>query len=379
MAASHGMLAALVTDFWNPFGNLSVAIARKSKWKGLQDLAGRNHTDLLSNKVFTHPALGIEAKIRRLRITTRQDLFLDYVREGRAFAEACARQMKNFSFDTYFGFSSASLEALEFARKVGKFGVIDQIDPARVEDEIVAEERRRFPALERDHSRIPESYLARLDAEWETAHRVIVNSSWCRSALIKQGVPPDKLKIVPLPFRAVISAKPRVWKQPMKVLWLGTLCLRKGIYYALEAARLLRAAPLEFTIAGDHSVDLGRIRVPSNVTILGRVPRIHAAELYKSHDLFILPTLSDGFAITLVEAMAYGLPVISTNRCGEVVQEGVSGHLIPAADAEKLAEALLSFVEDKAALPRMSVAALDRARDFSPENVWPHYRKALFE
>ena len=53
--------------------------------------------------------------------------------------------------------------------------------------------------------------------------------------------------------------------------------------------------------------------------------------------MFVLPTISDSFALTQVEAMANGLPVIATRRCGEVVADGVDGRIVPVADAESLA------------------------------------------
>jgi glycosyltransferase involved in cell wall biosynthesis len=273
----------------------------------------------------------------------------------------------------FFGFSSASLEALIFARELGKLAVIDQIDAARVEDQIVAEETERFPGLECDTARIPEAYFHRLEREWETSDRVVVNSSWSRSALIRQGVPEAKVFTVPLPFRSLIKAEPRDYHLPLKVLWLGTLCLRKGIHYALQAASLLRNAPVHFTFAGDSRLDPAKIVLPPNVTIIDRVPRIKTPDLYRSHDIFILPTLSDGFAITLVEAMAYGLPVISTDRCGEVVQNGSSGILIPAFHSSALAEAILHFLDDRSALPRMSMEAYRRSKDFHPSAIWPQY------
>ena len=64
--------------------------------------------------------------------------------------------------------------------------------------------------------------------------------------------------------------------------------------------------------------------------------------VYGSHDIFVFPSLVEGMPLTLLEAMATGMPVITTNTCGmaDVVEDDVNGLLVPAADAEKLAEGI---------------------------------------
>jgi glycosyltransferase involved in cell wall biosynthesis len=69
--------------------------------------------------------------------------------------------------------------------------------------------------------------------------------------------------------------------------------------------------------------------------------------------------------------------VIATRCCGEVVEQGESGMLIPPRDSRSLADAILRFVEDRDVLPRMSRNALKRTEDFTPAAVWPHYASVL--
>jgi glycosyltransferase involved in cell wall biosynthesis len=89
------------------------------------------------------------------------------------------------------------------------------------------------------------------------------------------------------------------------------------------------------------------------------------AGLYQSADLFVLPTVSDGFAITQLEAMAHGLPVIATPHCGQVVQHEVNGLIIPARDAAALAAAVERLMKDRPLLESMRGAAMRRVEDFS--------------
>jgi glycosyltransferase involved in cell wall biosynthesis len=122
---------------------------------------------------------------------------------------------------------------------------------------------------------------------------------------------------------------------------------RKGLAYFVEMARRLRAErpQYRFVIAGEaDSGDLGD--ATEYVTLLGRVP--DAAAFYAGLDVFVLPSLSEGGPITVLEAMAVGCPVVST-RVGmvpDVITDGVTGRIVPPADAEALARAVSNLTRD---------------------------------
>jgi glycosyltransferase involved in cell wall biosynthesis len=145
--------------------------------------------------------------------------------------------------------------------------------------------------------------------------------------------------------------------------------------YAIEAARLLENSNVEFTFAGNLEVSLPNL--PSNCSYIGHIPRTEIGNIYSAHHVFVLPTLSDGFALTQVEALAHGLPVVATRNCGDVVEHGISGLLIPPRDSKALAEAVLQIGSDRAILELMSENALQRAKAFTAKNIWPSLRAAL--
>jgi glycosyltransferase involved in cell wall biosynthesis len=86
----------------------------------------------------------------------------------------------------------------------------------------------------------------------------------------------------------------------------------------------------------------------------GPATRKQAAEYYRNADVFILPTLSDGFAITQLEAQAYGLPLIASRRCGEVVQDNVNGLLLDDPSAEAIKSAIRFCLQNPNELARFS-------------------------
>jgi glycosyltransferase involved in cell wall biosynthesis len=111
------------------------------------------------------------------------------------------------------------------------------------------------------------------------------------------------------------------------------------------------------------------------MTFHGPVSRDRAAEWYQQADVFILPTLSDGFALTQLEALAHGLPVIVTPNCGRVVEEGKTGFIIPPRDPQALADAILRFVRNPGLAREMAPICREAVKAFSVET----YGKQLIE
>ena len=152
----------------------------------------------------------------------------------------------------------------------------------------------------------------------------------------------------------------------MRVLFLGQVILRKGIPYLLEAARLLQNEPVHFDVVGPVGIsDEAMKTAPPNLTFHGRINRDQVRAWYDQADVFVLPTISDGFAITQLEAMAHGLPVLATANCGEVVTDGVDGFVLPLRDGEALARALVRYVENRDLLRDQQSAAREKATQFT--------------
>ncbi len=97
-------------------------------------------------------------------------------------------------------------------------------------------------------------------------------------------------------------------------------------------------------------------------------------------DIFVLSSLWEGFALVIVEAMACGIPVIST-RCpsgpDEIITDGVNGLLVPVADETALAEAILRLLKDKKLAVKLAQAGTKRAEDFAITKIIKQY-EAIF-
>ncbi len=352
----------------------------------LRSLAARHHSGIPSEKVKAFTLAGIIRHLRVARSRTTTEKFEAYQDIGRWFAGRVARSLGKMALDPerhcFFGFDTGCLETQAILRDRGILNIVDQIDPARFEEELVFQESQRWAGWQQLPGRIPDAYFDRLSQEWQLADMVLVNSRWSREALIAQGVPAGKIIVVALAYEPPCAA-PRPDTPaagPLRVLWLGQVNLRKGIQYLIGAARLLKDFNVQFTIAGALHISRQAVdSAPASMKFIGQVTRDRIAECYRNADVFVLPTLSDGFAITQLEAMAAGLPVIATPNCGEVVTDGVDGLIVPPSSAEALAGALARLEADRPLVAQMSQAALRKATHFRPPRQALQINRAVEE
>jgi glycosyltransferase involved in cell wall biosynthesis len=272
--------------------------------------------------------------------------------------------------------------------------VLGQIDPGPEEERIVAEEQRRYSHLASNWRPVPASYWESWWEEVALADRIIVNSEWSRKCLAKDGVPAEKMEVVPLVFektedletedrrtetqspteRWLQSAGGRGNQEPrtknqergtLSVLFLGQINLRKGSGRLLDAMRLLKDDDIELTLAGPSEIDPAAWADLPKVRWVGPVPRSEVARYYRAADLFILPTLSDGYALTQLEALAHGLPVLASKSCGAAVTHGKNGWLLedlePATIADALHQAWKALPLPEVVPPQCTLADLGRA------------------
>ena len=148
------------------------------------------------------------------------------------------------------------------------------------------------------------------------------------------------------------------FERPLRVLFLGLINLRKGVARLLEAARTLRDEPVEFWMVGPVEIaNAGTLAGTGHVKWFGPASRKQTAEFYKGADVLILPTLSDGFAITQLEAQARGLPVIASKNCGKVVENGLNGIILDEPSAACIADAIHKCIANSDRLAKFAAAS----------------------
>ena len=162
---------------------------------------------------------------------------------------------------------------------------------------------------------------------------------------------------------------------PLRVLTVGEVSLRKGAPYILEAARRL-GRDAEFRLVGPVGLSAEAAAGFNAVAPLrGAVARQAMRAEYDWADVFLLPSICEGSATVVYEALAAGLPVICTPNTGTVVRDGVEGFIVPIRDPGAIAEKLGYLMSRPALLREMSANALARSQDYTLD----HYRRRLLD
>ena len=196
-------------------------------------------------------------------------------------------------------------------------------------------------------SSISDAAMERRRAEIDLADRIMVGSSFVRDSLLEQGISADKITINPYGvdidlFRP--SAGERRGRTGVRFLFVGWFSARKGIYDLLDAWKVsgLFESGAELVLAGGDRTDLTcwLEPLPQGISTLGRVAHSDLPALYRSADVFVFPSLFEGSARVILEAMASGLPIITTPQaCDEhCVVDGENGFRVASGDSTTLAK-----------------------------------------
>jgi len=256
-------------------------------------------------------------------------------------------------------------------------------------DRVLADEARRLAIVALVHHPVAlETGLAPDDARvfaaaeqraLTYAQRVITTSQWTARTLAVDGVPISQLRVVEPGVdrrktrgstdpQAAASAEHSGATETLKLLCVATLTPRKGHALLLEALNELRDRHWHLTCAGSllrdaptvaaiqHQID--RLSLRKRVSLLGDLDRDALDRQYERADLFVLPSYLEGYGMALAEAIAHGIPVISTTA--GAIPETVpasAGVLVPPGDARALTKALARVIDDPTRRAALAAAA----------------------
>ena len=205
----------------------------------------------------------------------------------------------------------------------------------------------------------------------------IVPSDFVKKSLINEGI--DETKIFVVPFGVDITKFKPVEKDyngTFKVAFSGNVNNRKGILYLIQAWRELNLKDAELNIYGRVYPEVKKYFKNAekyNIKIHGFVSNIYG-ELPKNH-IYVFPSLLEGSAKSIYEALACGLPVITTKNAGSVVEDEKEGGIIPTQDIEILKEKILFFYNNRNKIEEFGKNARKKAEQYT----WENYGKRVNE
>ncbi len=274
--------------------------------------------------------------------------------------------------DLVIGMATQSLSTGRAAHRRGGRFALDRACPhVDFQQALVREEAAKVGA---DFSPEPAWFRDRQLAEYEVADSIITPSDYTA-----RSFPPslrDKCVIAPLLGRASAKGEIRLARNtPFTVGVLGGQPLRKGYLYLLEAWKrlALKDARLVIRSSSDFSkfpLLAELLKQQPSVEVVEYIPDI--ADFYQRCDLFVLPSVDDGFGMALFEAMANGVPSISTRNCGasELIEGGREGLVIDARSVDQLAAAILKLYENEELRQELALAGQQAVERISASRIY---------
>jgi glycosyltransferase involved in cell wall biosynthesis len=373
--AARGLLGRVFCDWYSGPGRvdraIAEAVARVRPTLGRR-LLDRFSPDLHGAEIHSRPLWTLRARRRRGRFGSEEAYFAWEARErakwilrrGFGGAQGLAGFVRN-----------VAPSLLHAAHEAGLVTVVDQlIAPAIIEREEANRQRERFPGWEKGGDCPPaEDAEALAETErmtWAAADGITCASDYVRDGLLRCGVPAARITVAPYPVRAeqfpFVDRSDRSSHDPMVVGCVGAVSLRKGAPYFLQVAEQFDPARVRFVMVGPIKVSPHAAAVlRQRVELAGPVARSEVHNWLRRMDVVLFPSTCEGSATAVLEAMATGLPVVTSPNSGSPVRDGQDGTVLPYDAVDAMAAAVKKLADDRAHRLECGRSAAERARAFT--------------
>lgn len=375
----HTSIASYPGNFWDKLG--------KNKWG--QELKRRSYLEALQPITVQHPVRELVRmlanRLKLNQLSRHETGFFCIDKVYRAQDQAVAKRLRKSKdrFDGVYTYEDGALETLTAAKEL-QISLIYELPIAywHTLRQLLTEEAERLPEWKLTLAggvSDSEAKLIRKTKELELAELVICPSHFVARSLPENARKQKKIIIAPFgspPASPVKSIGSNDAKKKLRVLFAGSMSQRKGLGDLFAAIRLLKRNDIELVIMGTPQAPMEFYRQQfGGFTHESNRPHNAVLELMRSCDVFCLPSIVEGRALVMQEAMSQGLPLIITPNTGgeDLIDEGVTGFLVPIRRADLIAEKIAWFAGNRSALPDMSRAAQIKAGQLS----WARYGKTI--
>jgi glycosyltransferase involved in cell wall biosynthesis len=279
--------------------------------------------------------------------------------------------------DVVIGFDTSSWILTRRCHEIGTpFVLIQTIGHPDSNKAVRNEIATTFPEWSETNESRPTQVREAEQEEHENAALIIASSSFTRETLVENGVPLGKIRVVSHGVDSERFSNVRTSGRPFRFLFVGLITARKGVPLLLEAWRTLRPDTAELWLVGSASKKIKTL-LPElhGVHYLGPVPHVELPRVLQQCDVLVFPSYFEGFGLVILEAMASGLPVITTTATAgpDLLKNGKGGWVIPTGDAGALAASMQSCLEHANELSMQGLSARRIAEQFN----WQSYGNSV--
>ncbi|MDA8375733.1 MAG: glycosyltransferase family 4 protein [Planctomycetia bacterium] len=383
----QGVLFALYTDWYNDHSlPVRAAIAATERFRPhlAQKMRQRRHSGLNGVSVFHHPLFGmvlpaVQASgqtLGAIRHWALARIFFAQSSRGPlaghpAYPDAVAGPMHCFGADGVRLYQSRGIRV-----------VVDQvIAPYRELFRQQELQRQFWPGWEPASSQPPPQ--SEIDQEEQTlaaVDHIVAPSRYVVESLAAIGHGPDRVSLLEYPLDAsVYRPVDRTNRSgPMVLGFVGSVNLRKGIPWLVESLKLLDPALFRCVVVGPIGLnDYGMVELKKVAEVVGPVPRAQVRAWLEKFDVFFFPSTCEGSPTVVAEAMATGLPVITSVAGGQLIREGIDGFVCSYDQPSQYAQCISILAKDKDRRLAMGAAARQRVEQFSVDAYGRGLRKII--
>jgi glycosyltransferase involved in cell wall biosynthesis len=272
--------------------------------------------------------------------------------------------------------SGLGLHAGRIVQGLGGIHICDRgSSHIRVQEALLSEEYRRYGAI---WPGIDPRSIAKEEAEYDQANFISLPSQFCYDSFVAQGVPSTKLLKIPYGSRLQRFHPDSVQKpaqDEFRILFVGAAGPRKGFIDLIKAFELFSHPAKKLLLIGSITSEaqaLLRRSDQSRITVLGSVPNAKLRQYYSQSSVFLLPSIEEGLAMVIGEAMACGCPVIATTNTGasELITDGQEGFIVPIHSPVLIADRLQQLADNPNLRNRMGESALARVNELGGWNSY---------
>lgn len=212
-------------------------------------------------------------------------------------------------------------------------------------------------------------------AEYALSDQVICLSRFAADTMLQQSFPQHKLHIANLGFDPKRFHPKTVYKKPdtLQLIYVGIVTRRKGMHLLIDLMQSIQDLPVQLTVVGPWGDATDLLNKKSSYSNITYIPYLHheaLAERLQQSDVFVLPSYLDSWAAVVLEAMACGLPVITTTQTGasEVVGDD-AGFVLTAGDLGGLKSAVMHYLHHPEAIEMHGLNAVAKVQEYQ----WGRY------
>ena len=212
----------------------------------------------------------------------------------------------------------------------------------------------------------------------------ITASNYVKNSLSNDcGINENKIEIIPYGVDINKFKPKKIYnseKRKLKLIYVGLIIPRKGLHRLIDVIKRFDKSEVELYLVGSYSMNAQLYKNNKdikNIHFMGFITRDELSEMYNQCDVFVFPTLGEGFGMVVLEALACGLPVICSNRAGgnDIITDGESGIVYDSTNDDELYLSIKWFIENQNKLQYMGL----NARKTAEQYTWDRYHKNILE